>query len=600
MNKILLEDIQRIHEIMGVSGKKLIMEGLPTDLFTFIQKSVIGNLADFGKVITNISSNVPYNNAKTVVTNLYNQLLANGTEEASLILNAIENMKKLGQYNGVEAEEIFYRILQNEDDLERFTDELTELKIDFWRKTKYTPIMSHSLDDLINKKSWDLQQELIIAAKELETVKASLEQLHQTGTDIKSVIERTKTKVDGFNVSDKVKDFYKRSLDEIFIEINPNAATQNISPPDNNLVNSLQDAMAASTGPEAAIAKADVRSSKIFAEIKKIMNTGLNAHTDEVIEKVTKQVISKMYEKIKGYSLASRVTPQEQLDAAEKALNSMSSSPVKLDNMIDEAIKEVNPRYMPNNAQFWLNWIKGATPWSGSVKGPLDRWKNFVIMNATIQVTVAAIDAFLLKQDVDWDDFEGDSDVEKIWNLLGGGIWAPIRALLPFQSGLLLKLLVDYRGMVKPSQEKLLKFLGPNGKKWYNAQADINIQEPQPDWSLDEDETACVYLSSGGAFLGCYQYDTGTDKLISVKSGDAPYDNYENAPSDPNSNSTSSTTGYEPKLESFKKWLTDKGKTESGPKGPDQYGVFQNGVVDYEFKDSKTGFDVTDKVYQQQ
>lgn len=535
MNKILLEDIQRIHEIMGVSGKKLIMEGLPTDLFTFIQKSVIGNLADFGKVITNISSNVPYNNAKTVVTNLYNQLLANGTEEASLILNAIENMKKLGQYNGVEAEEIFYRILQNEDDLERFTDELTELKIDFWRKTKYTPIMSHSLDDLINKKSWDLQQELIIAAKELETVKASLEQLHQTGTDIKSVIERTKTKVDGFNVSDKVKDFYKRSLDEIFIEINPNAATQNIPAPDNNLVDSLQNAMVASSGPEEAISKADIKKSNIFAEIKKIMNRGLNAHTDEHIEKVTKQVISKMYEQIKGYG--KNATTDEQLAAAEKVLESLTTSPVKIDNIIDQAIKETNSRYMPNNAQFWVNWIKGANPIKSSVKGPLDRWKYFVIMNATIQATGALIDGLYLKKDVDWDDFEGDNDVEKIWNLLGGGIWAPIRAVLPFQTGLLIKLLVDYRGIVKPSQEKLFKFLGPQGLNWYNAEADINIQEPKPEWSLDEDETACVYLRSDGAFLGCYQYDTGIDKLISVKSGDAPYDNYQNVLPGPNSNS---------------------------------------------------------------
>jgi hypothetical protein len=209
MKKIVLEEIQRIHEIMGISGKKLLIEGLPNYLAELLTKSIIGTQKAFDSAYNLIKLNTSYSDMKYEMEALYKNL-ADAGEEGRII---IDSLSELSRIQGKSTEELLYLALKNEQELKNLTDKIAELQIKISLGIGNYKIVG-SLDDLIEGSSGVYRKSLLNAVETLDNMKTRM--LDLTNDELEKLVENVKSSVEGeTSISKKVKDFYITSLTRI-------------------------------------------------------------------------------------------------------------------------------------------------------------------------------------------------------------------------------------------------------------------------------------------------------------------------------------------------------------------------------------------------
>lgn len=211
MDKLLLENIHRIHEIMGISVRKLLLERLGDDIIQLLTKTIIGSSEQFGAVIKSINNLTPFSTIERTVKDLY--LSISKSSDSQIIIDAITNLQKKVKYAGKPEAEILYEILKNPEDFREFTDEIAELQTKITLGIGNYKIVS-SLDDLVEKSSGAYREMLLNAVETLDNVKnqmldLKIEQIDDFVSDVTSKIEAATS------VGKKTKNFYITSLTKI-------------------------------------------------------------------------------------------------------------------------------------------------------------------------------------------------------------------------------------------------------------------------------------------------------------------------------------------------------------------------------------------------
>jgi hypothetical protein len=221
------------------------------------------------------------------------------------------------------------------------------------------------------------------------------------------------------------------------------------------------------------------------------------------------------------------------------------------------------------------------------------RFSNYLLMNSIVLGIESAID-YIDYQNENPDKW-GDDVFERLNNFYNPA--KILRVFIPLPSvytAILSKLIGT--GFITPdrrppAKDELIK--NPSLKDAFgstegNIITGLASTSPDMDGKTDNDDFAVYVSDNQGKNYGLWTYNTDTKQVEKYK------DPVENAAT----LSTPSITGnYEAKLDSFKQWIKDKGKTDRGTRGPDSNGIFQNGTIDYEFVDPNTGFKPTNKEY---
>lgn len=271
--------------------------------------------------------------------------------------------------------------------------------------------------------------------------------------------------------------------------------------------------------------------------------------------------------------------------------------------LIEKSFKELSIKF-----QFNINNLYRAVLNDLTLKDPVTgvpiwnsnttlgkRFRNYLLMNSAILVVESAID-FIDYQNENPDKW-GDDEFERFNNFYNPAKILRVLVPLPSVYTAILSKLVG-TGIITPdrrppAKDELIKnsslknAFGVEG----NIITDLASASPDMDGKTDNDDFAVYVSDKQGKNYGLWTYNTDTKKAEKYM------DPVENAAT--LQSSTSTIVKYEPKLDSFKKWLESKNKKTDNAKGPDKNGIFQSGQdIDYEFADETTGFKATGKDFQ--
>lgn len=231
-----------------------------------------------------------------------------------------------------------------------------------------------------------------------------------------------------------------------------------------------------------------------------------DAEKQKLVDEVTARAI-KMMPEITGKS-------DELIEKVKQAWSSPKTPPSLKEKLINESFLAAKINYSPRMKQFWINYLMGLNPSTGVSKGWLDRWLRFMGFNAIFTVVGVLKDTVTLSK-TSFDDLPGDSNFDKMWNLFQPG-WAVLKTIVPFQMGTLAKfgtkaLMSDYKA---PSLEQLYNVLGKE-QQLYQYIGDVRLER-----TVDNEFTRKVIRKSDGVNLGEYRYNNNTGKVEKVADGD--------------------------------------------------------------------------------
>jgi hypothetical protein len=350
------------------------------------------------------------------------------------------------------------------------------------------------------------------------------------------------------------------------------------------------------TSDDAAIKKAE---ELIDTEIRKYLETDLRfkganvEKKNEIIEQIQKTVrerFPKETEKFEdiGFKMENiveevwkqKIKPSDKIEIINKAFDELK---VKFnwtkDNMFEWVKRDLSFRDPMTGRP--IGFREGNT---------LNAIKRYLIWNTAILVAESGINWIMYQQEdpndwgADWKTrFDNYYDPVKIARL-----FLPIPSIWNFLVSKGVKavggtsiLLPDNRPV---TPQELIE--NEEIKKYFGAVGDIIVKKanlsPDMDGDKQFDEITTFVTDKDGKNYGLWTYNNNTNKAELYRS---PKENAALLPSTP-----SVTVKYENSLESFKQWLTDKSKTDRGAAGPDSNGIFTNGVIEYKFVDKTTGF----------
>jgi hypothetical protein len=317
---------------------------------------------------------------------------------------------------------------------------------------------------------------------------------------------------------------------------------------------------------------------------------------NRIIEQVQKTIREKFPNEFKKFEDIGKSVE----DIAEAAWK-QKVKPSDKQAIIEKSFEELRISFEFNLNNLWTAFVRDITlkdPTTGvyiwnSRNSIAKKFKNYLIMN----LVVLGIESF-----IDWIDYQdenpdewGDSTWERFYTFYNPAKIARVFLPLPSVYTAIVSKLAGTNFFVPnrrpPAKDEL--FEDGTLKKYFNAEGDI-ITKPastSPDMNGNtENDDFAVYVSDNqGKNYGLWTYNTEKNNVEIYKN---PVENAASLqPSD-------TSKKYENKLDSFKQFLKDNNKKDYGAKGPGSNGVYQNGSIDYEFVDPTKVFKTTEKNYE--
>ena len=205
---------------------------------------------------------------------------------------------------------------------------------------------------------------------------------------------------------------------------------------------------------------------------------------------------------------------------AEEVWESVRTTTARKEQLIEEAIKISNPKVKPTELQYWKNWWLGRDQATGKSLSFWQRYQKFAQMNAIILGLNILWNNRNNIRNLQFDDVEGDTGIEKFWNALGG-INSIIKAAVPFQLGFVGTIAADgLRSTVQPTFEQLYQKMGPGGYNWYKNIGDVERVEEVGNPIKNSFKIILKQPKDGKSNLGSWTYDTDTGELIQTAQGE--------------------------------------------------------------------------------
>jgi hypothetical protein len=228
----------------------------------------------------------------------------------------------------------------------------------------------------------------------------------------------------------------------------------------------------------------------------------------------------------------------------EKGWKSVSTSPSAKQALLDKALKESKVKLSRTSKQFWKNYFTGKSASTGVDVGPKQWLKNYgQAVVVSIAITVAQTVGHLITEstNVGWDNLPGDTDGEKLYNLIKPGEALFKAALPPLVGSILLFLGVDrlfinkYR---KPSANEIRE------KLLIRNEASVEVKDVPASNYKDAEYSRTVLINNIN--VGDWTLEIETKKLVAMKRGEAiPEDaktgSTGNTPAPPTPNTTKTT-----------------------------------------------------------
>jgi hypothetical protein len=573
MKKIVLEDIKRIHEIMGISGKKLLMEGLPPVFDNLLKSSVIGTRAAFNAAYSLVDSKA-FADLRIQIKNLSDEL--HQTTEGMVVHNALI---RLSSKEGKSTDELLYLAMRNEDDLKKLTDEIAFFEAKTKIKNPNYRVVG-GLSDLVDEASSTYRAELRNAVDELEYLKNQMKT--RPVNDLDSISNSLKNQVQAEpSISQKTKDFYKQSLDEIVQDLK----TKN--QPNNNNVDVPVPNPAVINGDDAV--RVDLPENDImeyltanYPRFKKLSPQKQKELFDEYVAILTRLTRPKIELRSSSPSVEGMVT----------FFNRTDIPPSLKKKILKDALKNANPSlgFWQDKLDWVVNWFVGynfrTRQWiteNGNFKQVLLNW---TIANA-IYASIASFWSFVESKEKNPDELGKDA-LQRFLNqydVLGFMLRIlPIPVIARYVIIEIVKAGIDYKPPRQPSSEEVNKGGFGDGiyiEKDITKRDDYNEKQSMlQGWkgkavSLSKDVRGPVPGQKED--LGVWYYDQQEEKLVAVFN--------------PKSLSGGSTTTieYGQSLDEFKRFLKDKNLNDSDAlNDTDKSGFWKANGKNYQFKVTNT------------
>lgn len=588
MNKLMLEEINRISEIMGVK-QKLINEqaSIVDDVLDFVAKSpdpkLRSGLDDFvskaGKAEYKTLDDLIRDSGKIdiekVVPGITRKILDAGMKVApnrvkTAVLNSIfsrEILADLITFDKGALSQDEFNLLYNriEDTIDKISDQqildiLTDSKtvqrvingLPKEAKVKYTIPGGRSVKtgsevagDI--KVADDVGKGVDDAAKGSDEVASSVEEIASPKMKIEPPVELTDEELNNF-VSNA--DF---SVEEVANDLTENAIY------------------------------------KSFQEDPRFKGIS-DAEKQKLVDEVTARVVE--YGKLNGEN-------NELIEKAKLLWENPKTPPSLKEKLIQDSFLSAKIKYSPKMKQFWINYLMGLNPSTGVSKNWWERWRRFMGFNAIFTGVGFFID-FLKYEETSLDELPGDTFVEKIRYLFKPG-YSILKTVIPFGQ-ILVPIASAFTADFKPpTKDQIFKLLG-GVKGLYQNVGDVTL-EPSADNNMEH--VRRVIRNSDGANLGEYYFDNKQQKIVKYKNGDVSinqpaktktYANDENGlkdflqNGDPNTTDAWGTTDFDNYWEKLEETFDYNGKTfykikikgQTDPKTMYQYMYFDNGQFKYQ------------------
>jgi hypothetical protein len=239
----------------------------------------------------------------------------------------------------------------------------------------------------------------------------------------------------------------------------------------------------------------------------------------QVIEELKSQFVILYNKEVKDASakIMGELDDPKVLAQIEKAWKSISTSPSAKQALLDKALKESKVKLSRTSKEYWKNYVTGKSASTGADIGPKQWFKNYtqaVAVSAFITVGQIVINSITSNKNIGWDNLPGDTDGEKIYDLIKPGEAFFKASLPPFMGSLLLAIGVDrlfinkYR---KPSANEIRE------KLLIKNEATVEVKDVPASTYKDAEYSRTILIN--GINVGDWTLEIETKKLVAMKKG---------------------------------------------------------------------------------
>jgi phage terminase small subunit len=240
----------------------------------------------------------------------------------------------------------------------------------------------------------------------------------------------------------------------------------------------------------------------------------------EVIEEIKSKFVILYNKEVKDATaqIVGALDDPKVLAQIEKAWKSISTSPSAKQALLDKALKDSNVKLSPLSKQYWKNYATGKSASTGADIGPKQWFKNYaqaVGVSTFITVGQIVLNSITSNKNIGWDNLPGDTDGEKIYELIKPGEAFFKASLPPFMGSLLLTIGVDrlfinkYR---KPSANEIRE------KLLIKNEATVEVKDVPASTYKDAEYSRTILIN--GINVGDWTLEIETKKLVAMKKGD--------------------------------------------------------------------------------
>lgn len=240
----------------------------------------------------------------------------------------------------------------------------------------------------------------------------------------------------------------------------------------------------------------------------------------EVIEEIKSKFVILYNKEVKDATaqIVGALDDPKVLAQIEKAWKSISTSPSAKQALLDKALKDSKVKLSPLSKQYWKNYATGKSASTGADIGPKQWFKNYaqaVGVSTFITVGQIVLNSITSNKNIGWDNLPGDTDGEKIYELIKPGEAFFKASLPPFMGSLLLTIGVDrlfinkYR---KPSANEIRE------KLLIKNEATVEVKDVPASTYKDAEYSRTILIN--GINVGDWTLEIETKKLVAMKKGD--------------------------------------------------------------------------------
>jgi hypothetical protein len=584
MNKLILEEIDRIRQVMG-----LITEGSRFPWLVDVIGYGTGRARTGGRdLINNLSQRLTdapkmgANKLKTLVDDIesYNVIEINVGEEDAILFR--ESIQKLADNKNISYREALEKVVK-----EQFSEEdiLESLAIAKARRIAKVGLKPSSFDNFLEQRTYLNRMLVDQTQKTIDTLRKMEGQSGAEATLNEILRREDLIKTGGFSpeVQRYWFDLYyqiKSGLYDVLRPVdNPELDSQireiNL---DDAEMNRLRNGESSIQVPEGPIK--DFATLK-FKRFKKLSPEQQKDLVDQAAAE-TLAAFNKTIDKYRSQGAA--------LEDAQKVFSNPKLGPAEKMKILRNAINKAQPSLgVGQDAVDWLvNYLVGYNMKNEEWLWTNGGWKkvlySWFLINAGFAVVEFITRGFLTKGE-DPDNY-GSDDIERFMNrfdivgLLLRVIPVPGLARLILSEGV--QGVIESGGFRPPSSEEVLKKFPGASKKDINEhpkyQENASLLEPRLDDS--------VWIVRGNEDLGIWYWNLDTDKMENVLPGSS-------SSSSTQTTTTPTTTTYEENFNDFKKFLKDSGLSDSDAvNDTSESGYFIANGKDYVYDDSAKTFKV--------